>query len=386
VSCRLVVITEIIAPYRIPVFNALALQSGIDLHVIFLAETDPTQRQWLVYKDEIQFAFQVLPSWRQRIHGHHLLLNWGMNAALQRLSPDVIVCGGYNYLASWEALRWAHCNAVPFLLWVESTARDFRSGATLLESLKTKFLRHCQGFVVAGTSASHYINSYDMSATPIFTAPNAVDIRFFAKAAEKARRNASRNRQQFNLPDRYFLFVGRLERGKGIFDLLDAYASLPAELRSQLGLVFVGDGSARSQLQKRAAAVKPDSIHIAGFLQREQLAIFYALAETFVFPTHTDPWGLVVNEAMSCGLPVVCSNAAGCAADLVTNRHNGRLFAAGDISQLACTLEELARSPEIRSSMGQASKLRIQDYSPEACAAGMAKAAFAFIQPQHACS
>lgn len=375
------VITEIIAPYRIPVFNALALQPGIDLHVIFLAETDPTQRQWLVPKDEVQFAFQVLPSWRQRIHGHNFLLNWGMNAALQKLSPDAIVCGGYNYLASWEALRWARRNAVPFLLWVESTARDFRSGAMLRESLKTRFLRQCDGFVVPGKSASHYVRSY-MPDNPIFTAPNAVNIEFFSKAAEIARRNASQNRQSFHLPDRYFLFVGRLEREKGIFDLLEAYAGLPTEMRSRIGLVFAGDGSDRSQLEKRAAALQGSII--AGFLQREHLAIFYALAEAFVFPTHTDPWGLVVNEAMASGLPVICSNAAGCAADLVMDRHNGRLVAACDVGQLRCALDELARNPQLRSCMGQASTAKIQQYSPEACAAGMAKAALAYAQAQHA--
>ena len=63
---RLVILSEIIAPYRIPVFNALARDGRIDLHVIFLAENDPKLRDWVVYKDEIRFSYQVLPSWRQR--------------------------------------------------------------------------------------------------------------------------------------------------------------------------------------------------------------------------------------------------------------------------------------------------------------------------------
>jgi hypothetical protein len=95
-SRRIVIITEIIAPYRIPVFNALARHDGIDLHVIFLSETDSTQRQWLVYKDEIRFSYQVLPFWRQRSGRHSLLLNWGAEAALRRALPDFIICGGYN--------------------------------------------------------------------------------------------------------------------------------------------------------------------------------------------------------------------------------------------------------------------------------------------------
>jgi glycosyltransferase involved in cell wall biosynthesis len=384
VSCRLVVITEIIAPYRIAVFNALALEPAIDLHVIFLAETDPTQRQWLVPKGEIRFSFEVLPSWRRRIHGRNLLLNWGVDSALEQASPDALVCGGYNYIASWEALRWARRRRVPFLLWCESTARDLRSGSIFFESLKTRFLRHCDAFVVPGRSSFDYVKSYGVPDHKIFKAPNAVDTGFFSKAAEAARSNALRNCQSLHLPDRYVLFVGRLVLEKGILDLADAYASLPAELRSRLTLLFVGDGPARSQLQNHAAPVNPGSIQLAGFQQRENLAIFYGMADVFVFPTHTDPWGLVVNEAMACGLPVVCSDAAGCSADLIADGENGRVVRAGDVAGLAAALNELASSEQLRTSMGQRSLEKIKEYSPEACAAGMAGAVWSCAQAQHA--
>jgi len=115
VKCKLVIITEIIAPYRIPVFNALCRRSDIDLHVIFLAETDDTQRQWKVYKNEISFSYEVLPSWRRRIGNYYFLFNWGMRTALSRCAPHVILCGGYNYIASWAALRWARQHQTPFL-------------------------------------------------------------------------------------------------------------------------------------------------------------------------------------------------------------------------------------------------------------------------------
>jgi hypothetical protein len=174
-SRRVVIITEIIAPYRIPVFNALAQYDGIDLHVIFLAESDRTQRQWLVYKEEIRFSYQVLPSWRCRFGRHSLLLNWGAKTALRQAAPDFIVCGGYNYVASWRAMAWARRNRVPFSLWAESTARDFRGGYALIEFLKTRFLRACDAFVVPGKSSVEYLMNYGVPEEMIFTAPNAVD-------------------------------------------------------------------------------------------------------------------------------------------------------------------------------------------------------------------
>lgn len=381
---RMVVITEIIAPYRIPVFNALARQPGIDLHVIFLAETDPTQRQWLVYRDEIQFSSEVLPSWRRRINNHNVLLNWGIDSALEQASPEAIICGGYNYLASWEALRWAERRDLRFLLWVESTSRDFRRGYPWVESLKTRFLHRCDGFVAAGISSAQYLRNYGVPQQAIFTAPNAVDTEFFRRSAAIARANADSYRRALGLPGRYFLSVGRLVQEKGIFDLLKAYASLDPQLRDQFGLVLVGDGPARTELERRAAAMQGGLVQVAGFAQREQLAIYYALAELFVFPTHSDPWGLVVNEAMACGLPVISSSAAGCAADLVEDHYNGRVVEVRDVKQLAAVLSDLARDPELRSRMGQRSQERIDCYSPQACAAGMTAAALCCEETQHA--
>jgi glycosyltransferase involved in cell wall biosynthesis len=99
------------------------------------------------------------------------------------------------------------------------------------------------------------------------------------------------------------------------------------------------------------------------------------LAEAFVFPSHTDPWGLVVNEAMACGLPVISSDAAGCTADLVEDNWNGRVVGRGDVEQLAAAMEELGRDPALRARMGNYSQERILRYSPEACADGIASAA-----------
>jgi len=383
--CRLVLITEIIAPYRVPVFNALARQPGIDLHVIFLAETDPTQREWLVPKGEIQFSYEVLRSWRRRVYGRNVLLNWSINEALRKASPDVIVCGGYNYIASWEALRWARRHQTPFLLWVESTVQDSRNGSSFIESLKIRFIGRCNAFVVPGRASFEYLRDYDIAEERIFTARNAVDNAFFSQATEATRAAASAHRKMFDLPERYFLFAGRLETQKGVFDLIEAYAALAGGVRSEVGLVFAGDGSARAQLARRAAAIGSGSIRIAGFLQRQQLAIFYALAEVFVLPTHTDPWGLVVNEAMACGLPVICSRAAGSAADLV-NDGNGRLIDKGDVSQLLSAMNELARDPQGRLLMGKKSLEKIQPYCPESCAEGIADAVLSCSEASYVCA
>jgi glycosyltransferase involved in cell wall biosynthesis len=373
-SRRLVVLSEIIAPYRIPVFNALAQENGIDLHVIFLAETDPKLRQWLVYKDEILFSHEVLPSWRGRLGERNLLLNWGLSAALRRASPEAILCGGYNYPAFWEAGWWARRHRVPFMVWVESTAREQRSWRSSVEALKRTFLRSCNAFVVPGKSSAEYLQKYNVQQRAVFSAPNAVDTAFFARSAAAIRADASAFRRQLGLPPRYFLFAGRLVPEKGIFDLLAAYGRLVPELRANVGLVLVGDGPARARLSQSAARISPGQVQLAGFAQREALAAYYALADALIFPTRSDPWGLVVNEAMACGLPIVTTSAVGCAADLLAGGWNGYVVSPGDDAGLAAAMDCLARNPGLRAQMGTSSRLKIRQYSPQMCAAGIAQA------------
>ncbi len=308
-SRRLVILTEIIAPYRIPVFNALARRADLDLHVIFLAETDEALRQWLVYKNEICFSHQILPSWRWHVGRSNFLINRGLWSALNKVRPHVILCGGYNYAASWEALLWARRHGAEFVLWSESNGHDARADRAWVEFLKAYFLRHCDRFVVPGLASFEYLKSLGSPAESILTAPNAVDNSFFASQAENARAHAAEFRKKLDLPSRFILFVGRLVPEKGIFDLLDAYAKLESELRSEVGLVFAGDGISRDALAQHASQLSPGTVCFPGFAQREDLAGLYALAEMLVLPTHTDPWGLVVNEAMACGLRLLSATS-----------------------------------------------------------------------------
>jgi glycosyltransferase involved in cell wall biosynthesis len=263
---------------------------------------------------------------------------------------------------------------VAFSLWCESTSRDLRGYHPFIEFCKKQFFRHCDAFVVPGKSSFEYLRDYAVSEELIFTAPNAVDTQFFATRAEVIRRDTATHREALGMPPRFFLYAGRLVREKGIFDLLRAYRALQPELRENVGLVFVGDGPERSALLQHAAATNPGSVHIVGFAQREQLSAYYALADLLVFPTHTDAWGLVVNEGMACGLPVIASQAAGCVADLVENGWNGRVVPVGNVQQLTSAMEELGNDAELRTLMGRRSRERIEQYSPEAWAAGMANA------------
>jgi len=369
---RVAIISEIISPYRLPVFNSLAANANLDLHIVFLSETDPSLREWRIYRDEIRFRYDVLPNWRRRIAGYNVLINWDLYQHLDRISPDIVLCGGYSYMASWQAARWCGQHGVPLVLWSESTPYDNRGEFMAVEFLKNRFLRNCRAFVVPGRSAFDYLVSLGVPEAEILTAPNTVDNEFFGRRALAVRMNAASCRARYGLPQRFFLYCGRLTKAKGVFDALDAYASLGTDLRSDVGFVFVGNGHAKSDLEATAKNIYPGKVQFAGFVHREDLPAFYGLADMLIFPTHSDPWGLVVNEAMASGLPIITTSVAGCSADLVENGRNGFVVKAGAIDQLSSAMDLLSRNHDMRSRFAAHSEEHIRSYSPEACARGLA--------------
>lgn len=367
---RIAILTEIIAPYRTPVFNALAARDDVDLHVVYLSETDKSLREWEVDRTEIRYSYEVLRSYRIRAGGWHLLLTRGMRAALQRYDPHIVIAGGYNYIAMWQAQRWSRARQKPFLLWSESNVADMRRNWRPIETAKRKFIRSCQGFIVPGISAAEYLRTFKVRDDVIFVAPNAVDVERFSRLAARAREDSD-SRSRFGLPSRFFLYSGRLVERKGVFDLLTAYATLPEKVRREIGLVFAGDGREREQLFRISRQVKPGTVVLTGFLQRNELAEVYAHAEALILPTYSDTWGLVVNEAIACGLPIIVTRVAGCAADLVKEGENGFVIGTGDCHALSQAMEKLAIDRTLREQMGACSLEISAHFTPQHWAEGV---------------
>ncbi len=272
-----------------------------------------------------------------------------------------------------------HCagqrlTGAPSCFWTESTAQDHRDRHAPIEFLKSRFLHFCNGFAVPGSASAEYLKDLGITNDRIFQARNAVDVELFSKLAQKSRNHEIQIRSELSLPSRYYLYVGRFVKEKGVFDLLQAYAQLGPRLRSEVGLVLAGNGADQYELIKQASRIKPGTIRFVGFVHREQLPGLYAFADALILPTHSDTWGLVVNEGMSCGLPVIVTNVAGCARDLVKDGWNGCVIPPANSAQLSIAMDRLAGNSELRRQMGIRSRQIIQEYSPNAWTDGMAMA------------
>jgi glycosyltransferase involved in cell wall biosynthesis len=165
-----------------------------------------------------------------------------------------------------------------------------------------------------------------------------------------------------------FVYVGRLWAGKGLSYLLDAFDGLQARDVGEVSLLFVGDGRDEDELRARARAQGLRNVVFSGFQGDDVLPRLYAASDVFVFPTLGDPFGMVVLEAMACGLPVIATTAAGEIAERVAEGVNGFLVAPASSDQLLERMTVLAGDEDLREAMGAASVRKAARQSPDAWA------------------
>jgi glycosyltransferase involved in cell wall biosynthesis len=162
-----------------------------------------------------------------------------------------------------------------------------------------------------------------------------------------------------------FVYVGRLWSGKGLSYLVDAFAVLQRRSAGEVSLLVAGDGPDEEALRARCRKEGLKNVVFAGFFQREQLPFLYAAADVFVFPTLGDPFGQVVEEAMSCGLPIISSSAAGEIEDRVEEGVNGFIVPSMNSAALFDRMELLVSDPDLRRRMGEASLRKATAYTPD---------------------
>jgi glycosyltransferase involved in cell wall biosynthesis len=333
-ATRVLLISEIPTPYRLPLFARIAAHPEIELEVLFCAAEQP-DRPWRLPTNR-GFRFRVLRGlslrFGRRSDTFVYEINPGIVARLARGGFDVLVISGYSVFAEQVALAWARLRRIPYIVVSESHLGKPRSA--LKRRVKELALPHLVGRAAAGlatgTRAAGYLHHYGLPAERIRILPNTIDVVALGKAAAAARVGAAEIRGRLGLPSRFLLYVGRLVERKGVLDLLEAHRLLGA---SAPPLVIAGVGPLAAEVDGAPGVLS------LGFVQPDELPALYALAEAAVVPSHHEPWGVAVNEALACGCPVVASDAVGAAIDLVVDGRQGLVYPAGDVSALRLALE-----------------------------------------------
>lgn len=279
--------------------------------------------------------------------------------------PEAVVLIGYNDFSQWVASWWAKKHRVARILHADSWWGD-RPRPWYKEFIKKHlFVRPVfDAAFVPGIRGFEYIKSLGVPIEAIWSGLYVVDNDHFSKGAWQARQEPQRYRSLHGLPENYFLVAARLSPEKNLERLFHSFAHY-REQGGNWSLVVVGSGPQADFLRKLANSLAGDSIILAGWQQYEALPAFYGLAKCFILPSLSEPWGLVVNEAMAAGLPVLVSNRCGCQPDLCKRGINGLDFDPMKVGELAQLMDLISSGNLNLEDMGMASKGIVAKYSLE---------------------
>lgn len=329
-------------PYFVDRFNAVVERGNLDFEAWFNDRREP-MRSWEVEEADWNFPARYIP--RRR------LLGWPTQipaAELRLTRPDLLVqeydrahlMAGF-LTATAQSRRTAFRVLPNFDSWSERTW--WREGA------KRFAFRAVDAAKVPGGDGAALARRYGLGAGRVHSVTQSVDLDSLRPADATAPQSRSERRAELGLGGCVFVYCGRLWSGKGTDDLFDAYERLLAEGRDA-SLLLLGDGPDEARYRGRAESLP--GVVFAGFVQATEIGGYYALADVMVFPTLGDPHGLVVEEAMAAGLPVISSAAAGDIAARLPEAEAGYVVAPHDAGALAQRMRVLADDAALRAQMG----------------------------------
>jgi glycosyltransferase involved in cell wall biosynthesis len=400
--------------YQAPLLRRIAREPDIELEVFF--SSDRSVRGYLDEGFGVRVEWDVpllegyrstfLPCWVDEAAEPAVWrpLSRDIFGALERGGFDAVWSHGYSTANSLRAIGSAAMLRLPVLLRAESHLHDRGRGRARLAA-KHAFFRALRPRISAvlsiGEANTAYWRHYFGEEMPIFRMPYAVDNAFFERKAAEAAPGREALRRELGLgaapvsgpvpdvsgpvpgpvpdsePERrpVVLFASKLTARKRCADLLAAHALLP---EPRPWLLVVGDGEERAALERQAAG--EPTVRFLGFRNQTELPRFLDLCDVFVLPSQHEPWGLVVNEAMNAGRPVIVSDDVGCAPDLVEDGVTGAVYPVGDTAALARAIARVLARPEVAAQMGARARERVARYGFEQDVAGL-REALAFCVP-----
>jgi glycosyltransferase involved in cell wall biosynthesis len=347
--------------YRVPLLRRLAAHPSIDLYVFFYSNTGLVQRphryhgftaQWDVPLLE-GYSYEFLPNLLPKgLPGYYFSPR--LVRQLMQNQWDGIIITSYLYIndwLSWVVSRWRR---IPVLFYGEMYPRPKQPFLRYLvrKLMAGIMLRGCTACLAIGSVAAEVFKSYGVPPERIFLAPYAVDNDFFIAETSYWRMRKTELKEKLGIPPDLpvVLCVAGFVPKKRQIDLVKAMMALkiPAQL------VLVGHGPLLDEVRAFCQQYLPDTI-LTGFKNQTELPKYYAIADVFVLPSLWEEFGLVINEAMCAGLPIIASNTTAASRDLVRIGENGYTFAPGDVNALRACLELLLADPTLRERFGQCS-------------------------------
>lgn len=370
---KVLLVTNIPTPYRIPLFNELADQlgsRGLSLKVVFGA-LGYERRKWAIDMNDCRFDYEVLPSAVFRSKGSESVsfTYRGLNGLVRREKPAVTIITGFSL---GTVKLWLRNLVVrtPYIIWSGAIESEARPTSGLRRIQRRLLIRGAAGFVAYGSRAKRYFESLGAPADKISIAINTVDTTYYRNSGG-GHGLQPRSGQPCSL-----LCLGDLIVRKRIDLALRAVKQL-SDVRRDFQLRLVGDGPERERLESLVENLEiGDLVRFDGFKQKDEVAGILGSTDCLLFPSDYDIWGLVLVEAMAAGVPCIASVRAGATEDLIRDGATGFAVDFNDTQAVADKIEWLLDNPEDSAKIGHAAQAFIQrNASLQVSAAGIADAA-----------
>jgi glycosyltransferase involved in cell wall biosynthesis len=363
--------------YSAPIFQLMAQHPNLEILVAYCSLQGAEAGLDSEFGIEVKWDIPLLDGypWIQipnqspnpGLHSFFGLINLDLWKKIRTGEFDAVVAyTGYAYATFWIVAAAAKTSGTTLLFGTDAHELSPRDGSTWKARLKKLVLPGIFGLadtvIVPSSGGVKFINSLGIPEQRIQLTPYVVNNEWWVAQAKQVNRTVVR--QGWNIPENapVILFCGKLQPWKRPQDALRAFAKANV---SESYLVFAGEGPLRSALQVEAEALGiADRIRFLGFVNQSQLPSVYCSANLFVFPSEYEPFGVVVNEAMLCGCPVIVSDCVGARYDLVQEGENGFVYPCSDLNALVKILKTTLVDRELLTKMGDAASKRMKTWSP----------------------
>ncbi len=381
---KIAVIWSRFGPYHVARLRGavgIAATHGASIYGIEIARRD-AQYEWDAVDRSDSFEHITLfdRETHQDIHTRDIQAK--LIPTLEAIAPDAIAVNGWAVAEAQAAINWCNGGRRAAAIVMSETKADDSPRVWWKELVKRQILKKCSAALVGGAVQADYLVGLGMSRDRIEFGYDVVDNDYFAQGAAAARADAIRLRARLGLPERYFFACVRFIKRKNIDGLLRAYAVYRSQSPdAPWGLVIAGSGEEKASYDALVRDLSIDGVAWPGFIQYGALPIYYGLAGAFIHPACAEAWGLVVNEALASGLPVIVSRTVGARYELVSEGHNGFSFDPSATDQLADRLLEIAQLDRDRlTAMHAAAFATAAKWSPERFGRGLM--AMALLPPK----
>lgn len=369
---KILLVTNIPTPYRLPLFNELNGQlenKGLKLKVIFGALGYP-RRKWELDMSKCHFDYKILLSKNIRYDNPEKIsfTYSGLYRVISEENPSVIITNAFS-IATMKLWLRSWLKSTPYIIWSGAVQRKYQTDLFLRKIQRRILINRASAFIAYGTKAKEYLISLGAKPEKIEIGINTVDADFYRVETERIRQQLRRDNK------RHLLYIGELSPRKNVLKVLQAIILL-SKTRKDFILDIVGDGNEREKLERYIIEIGIENLVIFhGFKQKKDLPGILAQADCFLFQTDFDIWGLVLVEAMAAGLPCLSSIHAGATRDLIQEGINGFAMDFSETEKVAEKINWILDNHEQAKEISQnASRFIEENVSIEKSAEGFVRA------------